>query len=85
MHGNVSEWCSDWYDAAYYGNSIKDNPQGPKDGKLRVARGGAWNSSGASLRSARRTGYNPALRLNTLGFRCVKDDTDSTKAPSQGK
>jgi formylglycine-generating enzyme required for sulfatase activity len=85
MHGNVAEWCSDWYDAAYYGNSDKDNPQGPKDGKLRVARGGAWNSSAAGLRSARRTGYNPTLRLPSVGFRCVKDDSDSTKTPATGK
>ena len=85
MHGNVAEWCSDWYNTAYYGNSPKDNPLGPQDGKLRVARGGAWNSSGGSLRSARRTGYNPSLRLNTLGFRCVKDDPDSTKTPLHGK
>jgi formylglycine-generating enzyme required for sulfatase activity len=85
MHGNVAEWCSDWYDAAYYGNSAKDNPQGPKDGKLKVARGGAWNSSGAGLRSARRTGYNPMLRLPSVGFRCVKDDTDSTKAAAPTK
>ena len=79
MYGNVAEWCSDWYDAAYYGNSARANPIGPKDGKLKVVRGGAWNLSGAALRSARRAGYNPTLRLNTIGFRCVKDDADSVK------
>jgi formylglycine-generating enzyme required for sulfatase activity len=79
MNGNVAEWCSDWYDAAYYGNSARANPQGPKDGKLKTVRGGAWNSTGAALRSARRSGYNPTLRLNTIGFRCVKDDADSVK------
>jgi formylglycine-generating enzyme required for sulfatase activity len=85
MHGNVAEWCSDWYDAAAYGTTAKENPQGPKDGKLKVVRGGAWNSSGAGLRSSRRAGYNPALRLNSVGFRCVKDDTDSTAAQPSGK
>ena len=79
MHGNVAEWCSDWYDAAYYGNSAKENPAGPKDGKLKTVRGGAWNSSGSALRCARRAGYNPTMRLNSIGFRCVKDDTDSVK------
>jgi formylglycine-generating enzyme required for sulfatase activity len=79
MYGNVAEWCLDWYDAAYYGNSARANPIGPKDGKLKVVRGGAWNLSGAALRSARRAGYNPTLRLNTIGFRCVKDDADSVK------
>jgi formylglycine-generating enzyme required for sulfatase activity len=85
MHGNVAEWCSDWYDAAYYGNSVKENPQGPGEGKLKVVRGGAWNSSGAGLRSARRMGYNPAIRLGAIGFRCVKDDADSTKTPQKNK
>jgi formylglycine-generating enzyme required for sulfatase activity len=85
MHGNVAEWCSDWYDAAYYGNSAKENPQGPKEGKLRVVRGGAWNSSGAGLRSGRRSGYNPSLRLTSVGFRCVKDDADSAATKPGGK
>ena len=85
MHGNVAEWCSGWYDAAYYGNSVKENPQGPGEGKLKVVRGGAWNSSGAGLRSARRMGYNPAIRLGAIGFRCVKDDADSTKTPQKNK
>jgi formylglycine-generating enzyme required for sulfatase activity len=79
MHGNVAEWCSDWYDAAYYGNSVKESPTGPKDGKLKVVRGGAWNANGSSLRCAKRAGYNPTMRLNSIGFRCVKDDTDSLK------
>jgi formylglycine-generating enzyme required for sulfatase activity len=80
MHGNVAEWCSDWYDAAYYGNSVKANPTGPKDGKLKVVRGGAWNSIGSGLRCAKRAGYNPTMRLNSIGFRCVKDDADSLKS-----
>ncbi len=74
MHGNVAEWCSDWYDPAYYGNSEENNPTGPNNGKLKVARGGSWNNAGKTLRSAKRTAYNPSIRLNTLGFRCVKDE-----------
>jgi Uncharacterized conserved protein len=85
MHGNVAEWCSDWYDAAYYGNSVKENPMGPKDGKLKTVRGGAWNSTGSSLRCAKRLGYNPTLRLNTIGFRCVRDDMDSLKTQQKSR
>jgi formylglycine-generating enzyme required for sulfatase activity len=75
MHGNVAEWCLDWYDPAYYGNSEKNDPLGPKEGKLKVVRGGSWSQKAASLRSARRAGYNPTMKLNTIGFRCVKPDT----------
>jgi formylglycine-generating enzyme required for sulfatase activity len=75
MHGNVAEWCLDWYDPAYYGNSEKENPLGPREGKLKVVRGGSWSQKAASLRSARRAGYNPTMKLNTIGFRCVKPDT----------
>lgn len=74
MHGNLAEWCSDWYDPTYYGNSAETNPPGPQNGKLKIARGGSWNNAGATLRSAKRTAYNPSIRLNTLGFRCVKDE-----------
>ncbi len=75
MHGNVTEWCLDWYDPAYYGNSDQSDPVGPKEGKLKVVRGGAWNQKASSLRSAKRAAYNPTMRLNTIGFRCVKPDT----------
>ncbi|HEX2958463.1 MAG TPA: formylglycine-generating enzyme family protein [Chitinispirillaceae bacterium] len=74
MHGNVAEWCSDWYDAAYYGNSPDTNPQGPKDGKLKVVRGGAWNGAATTLFSGKRFAYNPQIRLPSIGFRCAKDD-----------
>lgn len=79
MHGNVAEWCLDWYDPAYYGNSEKSDPLGPKEGKLKVVRGGSWNQKAASLRSARRAGYNPTMRLSTIGFRCVKPDTTAAR------
>lgn len=74
MHGNAAEWCSDWYDVAYYGNSPKKNPQGPEKGTLKVVRGGAWNTDGNGIRAANRVAYNPAMRLNSIGFRCVKED-----------
>ena len=73
MHGNVSEWCNDTYDPAYYGNSPDENPQGGNRGKFKVARGGSWRDEGKTLRSANRIAYNPTMRLSTIGFRCAKN------------
>ena len=75
MHGNAAEWCADWFDPAYYGNSAAENPNGPQTGTLKCVRGGAYNQKGAALRSGNRSGYNPTLKMDYIGFRCVKDDT----------
>jgi Uncharacterized conserved protein len=74
MHGNVLEWCSDWY-AADYGSTNAVNPAtdptGPIEGSYRVLRGGSWNSNARDCRSAYRSNYLPFLANSDVGFRVV--------------
>jgi len=77
-HGNVREWCSDWYDPDYYSNSPATDPQGPKEGVFRVVRGGSRAEKDSECRSAARLGLAPEIRLGN-GFRVVL--TVSEKQP----
>lgn len=65
MHGNVSQWCQDWYG----GLSAATDPQGPKSGKTRVLRGGSWSNHPIFCRSANRNSAEPDTRLEHYGFR----------------
>jgi sulfatase modifying factor 1 len=67
MHGNVREWTADWH-GAYPKSSVID-PRGPSNGSRRVHRGGSWNDTGMSLRSAYRDNSLPGSRHNIIGFR----------------
>jgi len=72
MHGNVWEWCQDWYDWGYYKNSPEADPQGPVSGGLRIFRGGCWDGDAEDCRSARRSRCVPVYRGIDLGLRLLR-------------
>ncbi|RYU59919.1 formylglycine-generating enzyme family protein [Methylolobus aquaticus] len=75
MHGNVWEWCADWY-GLYPEGAVMD-PTGPLKGTSRVLRGGSWIDLPRGVRSAYRPAEIPSQRIDKVGFRLALDSGHS--------
>ena len=71
--GNVWEFCSDFYDAGYYGVSPSDNPQGPGTGTSIVIRGGSGSDDPPAIRAANRAYVDPMFKASNVGIRIVRN------------
>ena len=69
MHGNVFEWCHDWYSENFYNESPLVDPFGPQSGSTRVLRGGSYAFPPVNCRSAARLNLMPSAKNKDIGFR----------------
>ena len=71
MHGNAWEWCSDWHGDTYYAESPLQDPTGPKEGSVRIRRGGSWHTWSFYTRSSFRNWNDEATRYTLVGMRLL--------------
>jgi len=77
MHGNLMEWCNDWYGEFYYQLCTEEEcPPGPENGVAKVLRGGAWQFGAEATRSAYRNSSNPEAVSSVIGFRVCRNTVD---------
>lgn len=76
MHGNVNEWCWDFY--GKYDTQVIDNPTGIAAGTRHIYRGGGWNDFGKNLRSAYRAAAQSGYKSHNLGIRLVRNASAMT-------
>jgi len=74
MHGNVSEWCLDWFAPDYYEKGFDEDPQGPESGQHRVVRGGTWSYEAKDCRCAKRMWGSPNTQYAHVGFRVLREE-----------
>ena len=79
MHGNVMEWCYDWYNESHYQQYVEgdtENPTGPDEGQVKVLRGGAWQFGAEATRCAYRNSSAPEAFAAVIGFRVCRNASD---------
>jgi len=81
MHGNVLEWCQDWF--AEFDAMPQTDPRGPETGAARVLRGGSWRHFGWFVRSANRLRFGPGSRSISIGFRLALGQTGPSQSAAR--
>jgi formylglycine-generating enzyme required for sulfatase activity len=87
MHGNVCEWCHDWYDESYFGQFSSQtavDPKGPQQASVyRTHSVGSWDFPAATCRSSGHGGWYPSKRSNNIGFRVALDIPSRGASPGK--
>lgn len=83
LHGNVWEWCQDWF--GEYGKKNRVDPVGPESGTKKIRRGGSWFGPKHLCRSANRNYGHPASRYRTTGFRVVVKNIPDLSPIEEGR